>query len=220
MPPTIHDDAPAPSGPRTAPAPPAAVTGSATWAIQSLARDLRAAVADALEEAPEPVPLRGYWLLETVAAESARAQRELGDALGVDRSDMVRLVDSLEKSGLVERTRDPRDRRRRLITLTPDGEKARRRLRRRLADAEDAVLAASPDGTAAALRRCAGVAAGDPGDGGDRRGADASAPKGRGKAKSKGKKDKAKDKAKSGKKGKGKSAAKSADGAKDKGDRK
>lgn len=140
------------------PSPPPAVTESATWALRELSRDLRTAVDQALDEAPEPVSLRGYWLLETVAAGEPRAQRELGDALGVDRSDMVRLVDSLEQAGLVQRTRDDADRRRRLIAPTDAGKAARRSLRRRLAAAEAAVLSAAGDATARALRLAADAA--------------------------------------------------------------
>lgn len=141
-------------GPRPASLP-EAVTGSATWAAMELARALRAAVATALDTCSEPVSLRGYWLLETIAGDARWAQRELGDALGIDRSDMVRLIDRLERADLVARVRDDVDRRRRLITLTAHGDEIRADLRKAIAKAErtaigevDPAIAAALSGTA------------------------------------------------------------------------
>ncbi|MGW4341000.1 MarR family winged helix-turn-helix transcriptional regulator, partial [Rhodococcus koreensis] len=44
--------------------------------------------------------------------------------LAVDRSDMVRLVDGLEKRGFVVRRKHAKDRRKQLLSLTEDGERA------------------------------------------------------------------------------------------------
>jgi DNA-binding MarR family transcriptional regulator len=46
----------------------------------------------------------------------------LGEALDLDRNIVVEIVDELARQGLVTRQRDPHDRRRFLITLTPTGE--------------------------------------------------------------------------------------------------
>ena len=46
-------------------------------------------------------------------------QGELADVLGLDRSSMVRLIDTLEQQGLVLREDDPDDRRAKKIVLTP-----------------------------------------------------------------------------------------------------
>jgi DNA-binding MarR family transcriptional regulator len=52
------------------------------------------------------------------------SQQQLCTALGVDSGNMVELVDTLEASGYASRTRDPRDRRRYLLTMTANGQQA------------------------------------------------------------------------------------------------
>jgi DNA-binding MarR family transcriptional regulator len=56
------------------------------------------------------------------------SQREIADRLGVNRTMMVKLMDELERDGLVERRRNPVDRRSYALQLTREGEKTLQRL--------------------------------------------------------------------------------------------
>ena len=67
-------------------------------------------------------------VLRTVAALEPVSQRAVSERLVLDPSDLVSLVDILERAGLVERRRDPADRRRHSLEITPAGRTAVRRL--------------------------------------------------------------------------------------------
>src|SRR3954465_7784431 len=54
---------------------------------------------------------RGASVLSTLVAVGPCSQQQLVDALHVNRSVMVKLIDGLEARGLVERRRNPTDRR-------------------------------------------------------------------------------------------------------------
>jgi MarR family transcriptional regulator, lower aerobic nicotinate degradation pathway regulator len=91
--------------------------------------------------------------LMSISAHQPLSQRDLSDHLGVDPSDLVKVIDILERAGFVHRQRDPRDRRRYLLTLSPQGWSATRRLGAMLAELDDEVLEALTAAQRHMLRR-------------------------------------------------------------------
>jgi DNA-binding MarR family transcriptional regulator len=81
------------------------------------------------------------------------SQQEVARRLGVDRTTMVALIDVLEGKGLVERRRDPDDRRKNVVALTEAGRVTLRRASRAGDEAERRFLAALSGDEAAGLRR-------------------------------------------------------------------
>jgi DNA-binding MarR family transcriptional regulator len=83
---------------------------------------------------------------------SAMTQRELGECMMVDANNVVLLLNELESSGWAERRRDPEDRRRHIVAVTPAGLEALERAERALDDLEDQVLEGLGADERAALR--------------------------------------------------------------------
>ena len=73
------------------------------------------------EERPEGPRLPHLAILATLVEFGPQSQRDLGRRLGFDPSDVVRLIDVLEKDGHAERRRDPDDRRRNAVVVTDAG---------------------------------------------------------------------------------------------------
>ena len=84
--------------------------------------------------------LREYWALTALVAGDAASQSTLASILAVDASDMVRLIDSMEKHGWAKRERDPKDRRRQIVAATKRGRKVHEELAELVSYAEDRAL--------------------------------------------------------------------------------
>src|SRR6516225_2352391 len=80
-------------------------------------------VARRLSERLAPLGLepRQFGLLTRLAANEGKSQQAIGELIGLNPTRMVFLVDELEKQGLVERRRNPADRRSYELYLTDQG---------------------------------------------------------------------------------------------------
>ncbi len=94
-------------------------------------------------------------LLERTRQGRPAGQRELGAALGIDKSNVARLCQRMEKAGHLRQARSPEDGRARLLSLTPAGrrlaEAVERSSRARFAELAAAVPAARRRGVLSAL---------------------------------------------------------------------
>jgi len=95
---------------------------------------------------------RQFQILGLLHDHGGLAQRELMQAMDVDPSILVTLLNPLEADGLVTRERDPGDRRRHLVTLTPAGERHLASAARAQKDAEDGLFASLDDDQREQLR--------------------------------------------------------------------
>jgi len=108
-----------------------------------LLKRLGFAIKERAMAAYEPTGLHPYHhgVLIALGDGPHETQGAIADALGYDRGQLVGLLDELEERGLVERRRDPDDRRRHLVRLTPDGKRMLGRLRRTAGKIDDDFLA-------------------------------------------------------------------------------
>ncbi|MBW9207323.1 MarR family transcriptional regulator [Mumia sp. zg.B17] len=118
---------------------PRRMTALPSWLLAQAASASGRIVAAALGEAG--AHRSHYAVLVALDERGPMSQSALSDSIGVDRSDMVRLLDILGNEGLVVREPDSEDRRRNLIALTPTG-------RTRLGALDRILAAAQADATA------------------------------------------------------------------------
>lgn len=71
--------------------------------------------------APLGLEPRHFGMLTRLAANEGMAQQAIGELIGLNPTQMVFLVDELEQRGLVERRRNPADRRSYSLYLTDQG---------------------------------------------------------------------------------------------------
>lgn len=122
---------------------PTALLESPSFQLERVRRRTREAVESALST--ESTTLREYWVLTCLVDADASSQSSLSEALAIDASDMVRIIDVLEQRSWVKRERDPEDRRRQIITATKKGKKAHVGLAQLVTEAENSALDVAKD---------------------------------------------------------------------------
>jgi DNA-binding MarR family transcriptional regulator len=144
----------------TRPSPEIDVTEFAGQLLFRLWRVSHERTAEALATVGLTPPL--FALLNFLGAREGAIQQEIGQAMGIDPSTMVSLIDQLESAGLAKRRTHPKDRRAREVSITPKGRRTLERARRLATEVEDDVLrglSATERRRLLALLRCALTAA-------------------------------------------------------------
>jgi DNA-binding MarR family transcriptional regulator len=125
----------------------AAATGSMNL-LTRLSRDVyRRATEDVIG-----IRLKQFIALDYLREQGGTTQQQLGETLHLDKNNCVILLNDLEQDGFIERKRDPTDRRRHLVGMTPAGRKALERAEVKLETLEDQVIGSLSDDERATLR--------------------------------------------------------------------
>ena len=118
---------------------PAVLTQKPSWLVSEVSRVAHRLLTGKLATAGS----RGYHyrLLAALQEFGPASQAKLGRRTGMDRSDVVAAVNELVGRGLADRSPDPADGRRNIITITPAGTAHLRRLEELLDDVQNELLA-------------------------------------------------------------------------------
>ena len=90
-----------------------------TWLLGRVHGDAKKLISLRLAEAG--LHLHHYAVLACIEEFAPLSQQQVCERLGLDRADMVTVVDHLEAQDLVSRTRDAADRRSYILAVTPRG---------------------------------------------------------------------------------------------------
>jgi MarR family transcriptional regulator, lower aerobic nicotinate degradation pathway regulator len=118
---------------------PARLRHAASWLINLVSAHSHRLVGDAFAAAGA----RGYHfrLLAALDEYGPSSQADLGRRTGIDRSDVVAALNELAAKNLIDRSPDPSDRRRNIVTLTPDGSRHLEELDKVVTGIQDDLLA-------------------------------------------------------------------------------
>jgi DNA-binding MarR family transcriptional regulator len=109
-----------------------------SWLLSQAALSGDRLVNEAL--ATEGVRKYHFRVLVALDDDGPLSQAELGRRLGIDRSDMAAVVAELEGRALLARTRDDKDRRRNVVTITASGREALQRMEAAIEQAQTVLL--------------------------------------------------------------------------------
>ena len=121
---------------------PARLTAKPSWLLTQLAVHAHRLASDSFGE----VGARGYHyrILAALDEFGVASQADLGRRCNMDRSDVVAAINELAEQGFVERTPDPDDRRRNVVSLTKTGDRQLRRMDQALDKVQDDLLGPLP----------------------------------------------------------------------------
>jgi DNA-binding MarR family transcriptional regulator len=118
--------------------PGSAVQSASSLLIAQLARGMRRRIEQAV--APTGLRPRELLALQHLQERGPSAQQTLAELVGVDATNIVAILNSLEDAGLIDRRRDRADRRRAIIALSVQGEQLLANLDRALHEVDDEVF--------------------------------------------------------------------------------
>lgn len=130
------------------------------WLFARLKQGLATAETAAVRE--HGMTLWGYTVLMAIVDAPTRSQLALAQAVSVDKSKLVLVLDELEAAGLVRRRPDPADRRARIVEATDTGRRVLDAAREDVEAIEDSLLADLDPATRHTLRTVAADLAGAP----------------------------------------------------------
>lgn len=119
---------------------PARVRDRPTWLISRAYTRSHRILNDAFAESGTGLRSYHYRLLAALDESGPSSQADLARGTSVDRSDVVSVLGDLEQAGLVQRTVDPANRRRNIVTLTRAGKKQLKALDHVVNEAQERVV--------------------------------------------------------------------------------
>lgn len=87
------------------------------------------------------VTMWGYVVLSALDRSAMRTQAALAEAIGADKTRIIRTLDELQQQGFIEREADPDDRRVRLLAITEAGRAVKDAVQREIQRGEERWLA-------------------------------------------------------------------------------
>ena len=124
-----------------------------TWLLGRLHSEAKREMSAGL--ATQGLTMHDYAVLATVEEFAALSQQQVSDRLGLDRADMVSIIDRLEEAGSLECERNSADRRRYSLRITPSGRAQLRRADRVIASITGEFLSALSPAEVETLRTLA-----------------------------------------------------------------